>query len=92
MRQYLEGSSCSCSQIVQCARHRLFWPCPITPQTHIVESLAQMVADGELNAEFINVELRALSGLCSPRASATGVRTYTATHVARAALHDRGAL
>lgn len=29
---------------------------PITPQTHIVEHLAEMVANGELDAEFIPVE------------------------------------
>ena len=29
---------------------------PITPQTHIVEHLAELVADGELDAEFIPVE------------------------------------
>ena len=29
---------------------------PITPQTHIVEHLAELVAEGELDAEFIPVE------------------------------------
>jgi len=29
---------------------------PITPQTHIVEDLAQFHADGEINCEYINVE------------------------------------
>ena len=29
---------------------------PITPQTHIVERLADFVADGELDAEFVPVE------------------------------------
>ena len=29
---------------------------PITPQTHIVEHLSELVADGELDAEFIPVE------------------------------------
>ena len=29
---------------------------PITPQTHIVEDLAEMVANGELEASFIPVE------------------------------------
>ena len=29
---------------------------PITPQTHIVEHLAELVANGELDAEFIPVE------------------------------------
>ena len=53
---------------------------PITPQTHIVEGLGEMVDSGELkNCEFINVEseFAALSGAIG--ASAAGVRTYTAT-------------
>jgi len=29
---------------------------PITPQTHIVERLSEIVADGEVDAEFICVE------------------------------------
>ena len=29
---------------------------PITPQTHIVERLAELVASGELDAEYIPVE------------------------------------
>ena len=29
---------------------------PITPQTHIVEALASFVADGEMDAEYMNVE------------------------------------
>ncbi|RLG69955.1 MAG: pyruvate ferredoxin oxidoreductase, partial [Candidatus Iainarchaeum archaeon] len=29
---------------------------PITPQTHIVEALAEMINNGELQAEMIHVE------------------------------------
>ena len=29
---------------------------PITPQTHVVEHLSEIVADGDLDAEFIPVE------------------------------------
>jgi pyruvate ferredoxin oxidoreductase alpha subunit len=29
---------------------------PITPQTHIVEHLSELVADGHLDAEFVPVE------------------------------------
>jgi pyruvate ferredoxin oxidoreductase alpha subunit len=52
---------------------------PITPQTHIVEHLSEMVANGELNAAFIPVESEhsAMSVCCGT--SATGARTYTAT-------------
>lgn len=52
---------------------------PITPQTHIVEDLAQFVADGEINCEFMNVEseFSAISALIG--ASAAGARTYSST-------------
>ncbi len=52
---------------------------PITPQTHIVEHLSEIVANGELDAEFIPVESEhsAMSVCCG--CSAAGARTYTAT-------------
>jgi pyruvate ferredoxin oxidoreductase alpha subunit len=52
---------------------------PITPQTHVVEHLAEIVADGHLDAEFIPVESEhaAMSACCG--ASAAGARTFTAT-------------
>lgn len=52
---------------------------PITPQTHIVEHLAELVADGELIAEFIPVESEhsAMSVCCGT--SAAGARTFTST-------------
>jgi len=52
---------------------------PITPQTHIVEHLAELVADGNLDAEFIPVESEhsAMSVCCG--SSAVGARTFTCT-------------
>ncbi|MCX9024846.1 MAG: pyruvate synthase subunit PorA [Candidatus Methanoperedens sp.] len=52
---------------------------PITPQTHIVEDLAQFHADGEINCEYMNVEseFSAISALIG--ASAAGARTYSST-------------
>jgi pyruvate ferredoxin oxidoreductase alpha subunit len=52
---------------------------PITPQTHIVEALADFVANCELDAEYITVEneFSALSACIG--ASAAGSRTYSAT-------------
>jgi pyruvate ferredoxin oxidoreductase alpha subunit len=52
---------------------------PITPQTVIVEELAQIVADGNLKAEFINVEGEHSAASLVLGASATGVRVFTAT-------------
>ncbi len=52
---------------------------PITPQTHVVEKLAEFIANGELNAEMIHVESEhsALSAVIG--AAAIGARTFTAT-------------
>jgi pyruvate ferredoxin oxidoreductase alpha subunit len=52
---------------------------PITPQTHIVEHLSELVADGHLDAEFVPVESEhsAMSVCCG--SSAAGARTFTST-------------
>ena len=52
---------------------------PITPQTHVVEHLAEMVAEGHLDAEFVPVESEhsAMSVCCG--SAAAGARTFTAT-------------
>lgn len=47
--------------------------------THIVEELAQLVADGDIDAEYINVESEHSAMAACIGAQATGVRTYTAT-------------
>jgi pyruvate ferredoxin oxidoreductase alpha subunit len=52
---------------------------PITPQTHIVEHLADLVADGELDAEYIPVESEHSAMSACLGSSATGARTFTAT-------------
>ncbi len=52
---------------------------PITPQTHVVEHLSELVADGHLDAEFVPVESEhtAMSTCCG--SVAAGARTFTAT-------------
>jgi len=52
---------------------------PITPQTTVVEKIAEFIANGELDAEMIHVESEhsALSAVVG--ASATGARAFTAT-------------
>ncbi|MDD5127265.1 MAG: transketolase C-terminal domain-containing protein [Dehalococcoidales bacterium] len=52
---------------------------PITPQTHIVEHLAELVANGELDAAFIPVESEHSAMSACLGSSATGARTFTAT-------------
>ena len=52
---------------------------PITPQTHIPERLAEMVADGELNAAYIPVESEHSAMSTCLGSAAVGARTFTAT-------------
>lgn len=71
--------SLAVSEAVKMARVDAVAAYPITPQTHIVEELSQMVADGDLDADFIMVESEhsAMSACCGT--SAVGARTFTAT-------------
>jgi len=52
---------------------------PITPQTHIVEKLADAINDGKLDSEMIHVESEHSAISAAVGSSATGVRTFTAT-------------
>ena len=52
---------------------------PITPQTLIVEQIAEFVNNGDLDADFISVESEHSVMSVAVGASAGGVRTFTAT-------------
>lgn len=52
---------------------------PITPQTMIIEHLAEFLASGTLDAEMMRVESEHSAMSAVIAAEATGVRTYTAT-------------
>jgi pyruvate ferredoxin oxidoreductase alpha subunit len=52
---------------------------PITPQTMIIEHLAEFLAAGTLDAEMMRVESEHSAMSAVIAAEATGVRTYTAT-------------
>ena len=52
---------------------------PITPQTHIVEHLAELVANGEIDAAYIPVESEHSAMSACLGSSAVGARTFTAT-------------
>ncbi|MGP8080892.1 MAG: transketolase C-terminal domain-containing protein [Dehalococcoidales bacterium] len=52
---------------------------PITPQTHIVEHIADLVANGDLDAEYIPVESEHSAMSACLGSSAAGARTFTAT-------------
>lgn len=74
----VEGSR-AVAEVVKFCRPQVIAAYPITPQTHIVENLSQMVADGDLIAENIRVESEHSAASAVLGASATGARAYTAT-------------
>ena len=78
MLKQIEGSH-AVADVVALCRPNVIPAYPITPQTHIVEALSQIVADGRLDAEFINVESEFAAASAVLGASAAGARAYTAT-------------
>lgn len=78
MREFLEGSE-AVAQIIKLCKPGVIAAYPITPQTHIPEGLARLVANGELNSQFVNVESEHSAASVVLGASACGVRAYTAT-------------
>jgi len=52
---------------------------PITPQTFIVEHISEFVNNGELDCEYVEVESEHSALSATVSASATGVRSFTAT-------------
>src|SRR4030042_2347768 len=77
-KQILEGSH-AVAEIVRRLRPAVVSAYPITPQTHIVEDLEKMKAEGLADFEYINTESEFAAASVVLGASATGVRTYTAT-------------
>ena len=79
MLKQTEGSRAVAEAVALC-RPQVICAYPITPQTHIVEGLSEMVKAEELvNCEFINVESEFAAMSVAIGASAGGARTYTAT-------------
>jgi len=64
---------------VKLARVQVASAFPITPQTTITEYLSEMVANGELDAEFVNVEGELTSQVVVQAASRVGARTFCCT-------------
>lgn len=71
--------SLACSEAVKLANVDVIAAYPITPQTHIVEHLAELVADGHLDAEFVPVESEHSAMSACVGSSAAGARTFTSS-------------
>lgn len=79
MLKQIEGSQ-AVAQAVALCRPDVICAYPISPQTHIVEGLGELVKDGSLTpCEFINVESEFAAMSVGIGSSAAGARTYTAT-------------
>jgi pyruvate ferredoxin oxidoreductase alpha subunit len=79
MLKQIEGSH-AVAEAVALARPEVICAYPISPQTHIVEGLGELVKDGTLTpCEFINVESEFAAMSVAIGSSAAGARTYTAT-------------
>ena len=79
MLEQCEGSH-AVARAVAMSRPEVICAYPISPQTHIVEGLGEMVKSGALApCEFINVESEFAALSVAIGASAAGARAYTAT-------------
>ena len=79
MLKQTEGSHAVAEAVALC-RPEVICAYPISPQTHIVEALGEMVKSGALKrCEFVNVESEFAAMSVAIGASAAGARAYTAT-------------
>ncbi|MDR2000648.1 MAG: pyruvate ferredoxin oxidoreductase [Zoogloeaceae bacterium] len=79
MLKQIEGSRAVAEAVALC-RPEVICAYPISPQTHIVEGLGELVKDGSLSpCEFVNVESEFAAMSVAIGASAAGARAYTAT-------------
>ena len=79
MLRQMEGSQAVARAVALC-RPEVISAYPISPQTHIVETLSDLVTTGELDpCEYLMVESEFAAMSAAIGASATGARTYTAT-------------
>ncbi|MGC8816255.1 MAG: pyruvate synthase subunit PorA [Candidatus Hadarchaeum sp.] len=78
MKQIIDGNEAA-ALAAKLARVKVISAYPITPQTTVVEKLAEYISNGELDAEFIKVESEHSAMSACIGAAATGVRAFTAT-------------
>ncbi|MEW5913201.1 MAG: pyruvate ferredoxin oxidoreductase [Thermodesulfobacteriota bacterium] len=71
--------SLACAEAVKLCNADVIAAYPITPQTHIVEHLSELVADGHLDAEFVPVESEHSAMSACVGSAAAGARTFTST-------------
>lgn len=77
-QKFISGNE-AVAEGVRLAKPHVIAVYPITPQTVVVERLAEMVEDGSLKSEFMHVESEHSALSACMGASALGARTFTAT-------------
>ena len=78
MQHALEGSQ-AIARAVSLCRPQVVSAYPITPQTHIVENLSKLVADGVFDCELVSVESEFSAASVALGAVVGGSRAYTAS-------------
>jgi len=78
IERVVEGSEAVALAVKAC-RPEVISSFPISPQTHIVEALARMVAEGDLASEYVAVDSEFSAASVISGASAAGSRAYTAS-------------
>jgi pyruvate ferredoxin oxidoreductase alpha subunit len=78
MRAYLNGNE-AVAAAVKLARTEVVAAYPITPQSTIVEKIAEYIAGGSMEADYIRVESEHAALAACYGAAVTGTRVFTAT-------------
>ncbi|NIP40028.1 MAG: pyruvate ferredoxin oxidoreductase [Candidatus Aenigmarchaeota archaeon] len=78
VKKVLEGSH-AIAEAVKLCEPGVVAAYPITPQTHIIERISEMVADGEFRTKFSRAESEHSAMSICLGAQASGVRTFTAS-------------
>ncbi|MBE3572288.1 MAG: pyruvate ferredoxin oxidoreductase [Moorella humiferrea] len=78
MRAYLNGNE-AVAAAVKLARAEVVAAYPITPQSTIVEKIAEYIAEGSMAADYIRVESEHAALAACYGAAVTGTRVFTAT-------------
>lgn len=79
MAQIVDTANHIAGFAAKAARVKVVAAYPITPQTTVVEKIADFVESGEMDAEYIRVESEHSAMVACIGAAAAGVRTFTAT-------------
>lgn len=77
-RELMTGNTAAVEAIIRC-RPKVISAFPITPQTTIIEKLADAVGDGKLDAKYLTMEGEHGAMAAAASAAATGIRVFTAT-------------